>query len=62
MAIKDDCIYHKYWYEPVDNGNIVPKHIQIDRCTLRLQDMGDCTSECAAYKPFGQEDNELETF
>lgn len=50
MAIKNNCIYHKHWYEPVDNSNIVPKHIQIDRCTLDLQAMGDCDSECTSYK------------
>lgn len=53
MAIKDDCIYHKHWYEPVDNGNMIPKHIQIDRCALDLQAMGNCRSGCALYKSHG---------
>lgn len=51
--IKNDCIYHKHWYEPVNNDNREPKHIQIDRCALDLQAMGDCGSECTSYKSHG---------
>lgn len=55
--IKDDCIYHKYWYEPVHNCSKEPKHIQIDRCTFGLLAMGGCNTECASYTPLNQEDN-----
>jgi hypothetical protein len=55
--IKDDCIYHKYWYEPVHNCSKEPKHIQIDRCTFGLLAMGGCNTECASYTPMNQEDN-----
>lgn len=55
--IKDDCIYHKYWYEPVHNCSKEPKHIQINRCTFGLLAMGSCNTECASYTPLNQEDN-----
>lgn len=47
--IKSDCIYHKYWYEPVNNDNSRPKHIQIDRCTFGLLATGGCNTECESY-------------
>ncbi len=52
MDIKVNCIYHKHWYEPVSNGNIIPKHIQIDRCTLGFQVIENCT-ECTSCTPHG---------
>jgi len=55
--IKDDCIYHKYWYEPVHNCSREPKHIQIDRCTFGLLVIGGCNTECALYTPMDQEEN-----
>ncbi len=55
--IKDDCIHHKYWYEPVHNCSKEPKHIQIDRCTFGLLAMGGCNTECASYTPLNQEDD-----
>jgi hypothetical protein len=55
--IKNDCIYHKYWYEPVHNCSKEPKHIQIDRCTFGLLAMGGCNTECTSYTPMNQEDN-----
>jgi len=55
--IKDDCIYHKHWYEPVNNYNNEPKHIQIDRCTFGLLAKGGCNVKCASYIPMDQKDN-----
>ena len=55
--IKDDCIYHKYWHEPVHKGSSEPEHIQIDRCTFGLLVMGGCNTECASYTPMNQEDH-----
>lgn len=52
--IKDDCIYHKYWYEPVNNDSREPKHIQIDRCTFGLLDTEGCNTECASYIPYNK--------
>jgi hypothetical protein len=56
-TIKGDCIYHKYWYEPVYNDNKEPKHIQIDRCTFGLLAIGDCNTKCASYTPTDHEKN-----
>ncbi|HEX3013792.1 MAG TPA: hypothetical protein VHO92_05925 [Methanobacterium sp.] len=47
--MKNDCIYHKYWYEPVNNNSREPKHIQIDRCTFGLLATGGCNTECESY-------------
>lgn len=55
--IKDDCIYHKYWYEPVHNESREPKHIQINRCTFGLLAIGGCNTECASYTRMEQDDN-----
>jgi hypothetical protein len=52
--IKDDCIYHKYWYEPVDNDSREPKHIQIDRCTFGLLATGGCNTDCTSYTPYNR--------
>lgn len=59
--IKDGCIYHKYWYEPVHNDRREPEHIQIDRCTFGLLVMGGCNTECASYTPWTKEITELDT-
>lgn len=55
--IKDDCIYHKHWYEPVNNDNSEPKHIQIDRCTFGLLAKGGCNAECTSYMPLRRKNN-----
>jgi hypothetical protein len=55
--IKDDCVYHKYWYEPIHNFSDEPKHIQIDRCIFGLMTMRGCNIKCASYTPLNQEDN-----
>ncbi|WP_155396799.1 hypothetical protein [Methanosarcina barkeri] len=47
--VTNDCIYHKYWYEPVNNDSSRPKHIQIDRCTFGLLATGGCNTECESY-------------
>lgn len=54
---KNDCVYHKHWYEPVNNDNQEPKHVQIDRCAFGLLAMGSCNVECASYVPVNQKDN-----
>jgi hypothetical protein len=61
VYIKNDCVYHKYWYEPVNNGSSEPKHIQIDRCTFGLLATEGCNTECASYTPVNQEDECCET-
>lgn len=48
---KNDCVYHKYWYEPVNNGSMESQHIQIDRCTFGLLATGGCNTECESYIP-----------
>lgn len=55
--IKNDCVYHKHWYEPVNNDNNEPRHIQIDRCTFGLLAKGGCKTECKSYIPLNHKNN-----
>lgn len=58
--IKDDCIFHKHWYEPVNYDNNEPKHIQIDRCKFGLLTKGNCNTECRSYIPLDSKKTEFD--